>query len=108
VVGGFSFAVVCKTSGEAASVVLGVHALKEAVQRMKRKSIPLLVVPYMGDTGKRLCEEAAVGWLDLSGNAHLMDVLTAGPGSRNLLTSCSAPPVSNYRFDNRASSMRTL
>ena len=27
-------------------------------------------VPYMGEVGQRLCEEAKVCWLDLSGNAH--------------------------------------
>jgi hypothetical protein len=26
----------------------------------------------MGEVGRRLCEEAGVGWLDLSGNAHLV------------------------------------
>jgi hypothetical protein len=43
----------------------------------KTKSIPLVAVPYMGEVGQRLCEEAEVCWLDLSGNAHL-----SGPGLR--------------------------
>jgi DNA-binding MarR family transcriptional regulator len=37
----------------------------------------LVAVPYMGEVGQRLCEEAEVCWLDLSGNAHL-----AAPGLR--------------------------
>ena len=32
---------------------------------------PLVVVPHMGDVGRRLCEQAGVNWLDLSGNAHV-------------------------------------
>jgi hypothetical protein len=35
-------------------------------------SLPLLVVPYMGDVGKKLCEEGGIGWLDLSGNANII------------------------------------
>src|SRR5690606_3164329 len=32
-------------------------------------TVPLLVVPYMGDVGRRICEEAGVAYVDLSGNA---------------------------------------
>ncbi|MEZ5991483.1 MAG: type IV toxin-antitoxin system AbiEi family antitoxin [Planctomycetota bacterium] len=32
---------------------------------------PLLVVPYMGDVGKKICSEARINWLDLSGNADI-------------------------------------
>ena len=35
------------------------------------KVLPLLAVPYMGETGQRLCEELGVAWLDLSGNARI-------------------------------------
>lgn len=33
--------------------------------------VPLVVVPFMGETGKLLCREAGVSWLDLSGNADI-------------------------------------
>lgn len=33
--------------------------------------IPLVVVPYMGRVGQRLCEEAGIAWMDLSGNAWI-------------------------------------
>jgi hypothetical protein len=33
--------------------------------------IPLLAVPFMGDSGQRLCDELGVAWLDLSGNARI-------------------------------------
>jgi hypothetical protein len=35
------------------------------------ESVPLLVVPYMGDVGKEICREGGVSWLDLSGNANI-------------------------------------
>lgn len=38
-------------------------------------TVPLLAVPHMGETGRRLCAAEGVSWLDLSGNAHL-----TGPG----------------------------
>ena len=69
-VGDFNFVVECKSSGAAAAVGMAVRAVKEFAGR--RKGVPLVAVPFMGDVGKRLCEEAGVCWLDLSGNAHLV------------------------------------
>ena len=69
-VGDFNFVVECKLSGTAAAVGMAVRAVKEFAGR--RKNVPLVAVPFMGDVGKRLCEEAEVCWLDLSGNAHLV------------------------------------
>ncbi len=31
----------------------------------------MVAVPFMGDTGRRLCAEAGVSWIDLSGNAWI-------------------------------------
>jgi hypothetical protein len=69
---GFIFVVECKAKGEAAAVAMAARSVKEFAGRLKKKSIPLVAVSFMGDVGKRLCEEAEVGWLDLSGNAHLV------------------------------------
>jgi len=33
--------------------------------------VPLVAVPFMGDAGRKLCAEADVAWLDLSGNARI-------------------------------------
>ncbi len=77
VVGDFNFVVECKTKGEAAAVAMAARSVKEFAVRLRKKSIPLVAVTFMGDVGKRLCEEAEVGWLDLSGNAHVV-----GPGLR--------------------------
>lgn len=34
-------------------------------------AVPVLVVPYMGEAGRRICEELQVAYVDLSGNAHI-------------------------------------
>lgn len=69
--GDFIFVVECKAKGEAASAAMAARQAKEFAGRLKKKSIPLVAVPYMGEVGRRLCDEAKVCWLDLSGNAHL-------------------------------------
>jgi DNA-binding MarR family transcriptional regulator len=69
--GDFIFVVQCKTKGEAASTAMAANQAKKFAAHFKKKSIPLVAVPYMGEVGRRVCEEAQVSWLDLSGNAHL-------------------------------------
>jgi DNA-binding MarR family transcriptional regulator len=69
--GDFIFVVECKARGEAASAAMAARQAKEFAGRLKEKSIPLVAVPYMGEVGRKLCAEAGVSWLDLSGNAHL-------------------------------------
>lgn len=44
-------------------------------------SIPLLVVPFMSEAGRKRCREAEVAWLDLSGNADI-----SAPGLRILVS----------------------
>lgn len=39
--------------------------------RLSDDGIPLVVVPYMGSVGRKLCKEAQVPWMDLSGNAWI-------------------------------------
>jgi hypothetical protein len=34
-------------------------------------SVPLVVVPFMGEVGRRLCQEAGCNWMDLSGNGNI-------------------------------------
>jgi len=36
------------------------------------KAVPVIVVPFMGEGGRRLCREAKVSWFDLSGNADIL------------------------------------
>jgi hypothetical protein len=68
---GLVFVAEIKQKGDAASVG---QALRHAVKAAKahgRSALPLIVVPYMGQVGQELCEEAGACWLDLSGNASL-------------------------------------
>jgi len=64
---------VCEIRKAAGSAVV----LSSALQLVKyaptqgRTAIPLLIVPFMGDSGKRICAEHSVSWLDLSGNANI-------------------------------------
>jgi hypothetical protein len=70
--GDFNFVVECKASGQTAWVAMAAHSAREFAEQLKKKSIPLVAVPYMGEVGRRMCEKAEVCWLDLSGNAHLV------------------------------------
>lgn len=57
-----------KTAADAPSVDTAIQQLK----RYARKGeVPVVVVPFMGDAGRRLCAHAGVSWLDLSGNADI-------------------------------------
>ena len=66
-----SFIIECKMSGEAAPVGLAARRLRQYVEARNEAAIPLLAVPFMGEVGKRLCEEEGVSWFDLSGNGHV-------------------------------------
>jgi len=59
-----------------------VAAIARTVDRLQNipvsaNAIPLVAVPHMGEAGARLCRDAGVAWLDLSGNARI-----ARPGLR--------------------------
>ncbi len=54
--------------------------VRQAIQELRGfggspRAIALVAVPYMGEVGRRLCEEARLSWMDLSGNASI-----SGPG----------------------------
>lgn len=70
-VAGQRFFIVCKANGQMTSVVTAVRQSREYANRLGKKGIPLVAVPFMGDVGKQVCAEAGVSWLDLSGNAYL-------------------------------------
>jgi hypothetical protein len=68
---GRTFVVEFKQTTSAASVVFAAKKVLEQTKRMRRRGVPLVAVPLMGDVGRRACEEAGVSWLDLCGNAHI-------------------------------------
>jgi hypothetical protein len=69
--GEHTFLVDFRSSSARAPLILALGRLRERRGDMKKDVIPLLVVPYMGEMGRRLCEENETAWLDLSGNAHI-------------------------------------
>lgn len=77
--GPFTFVVVWKGSGLVAHVASAIKQFQSYAAEIDGK-LPLVAVPFMGDTGRELCAEAEVAWLDLSGNAKIF-----APGLRILV-----------------------
>lgn len=71
------FVIEYKAEGTVAPVSAAIRQVLASSGGGRQKAIPTVVVPYMGMVGQRLCAEAKVSWLDLSGNAHIQ-----GPGLR--------------------------
>ena len=70
--GPYRFALEYKRSGRAAPVASAIDHLRRRSGSIEGgPSIPVVVVPFMGDVGDQLCTDAGVAWLDLSGNAHI-------------------------------------
>lgn len=74
---GHHFLIECRGAGTAPQIALAIGRLRSAGRRDPVEVIPVVAVPFMGAVGQRLCEEAGVSWIDLSGNAHV-----EGPGLR--------------------------
>ena len=71
------FVLEAKSASDAASIDRAIQQLRSYLRDHKAKAIGVIVVPYMGEVGRRMCREAGMGWLDLAGNAYL-----SGPGLR--------------------------
>jgi hypothetical protein len=68
---GLIFVAELKRKGDTASVGKALRHAARAAKGYGKQALPLIVVPYMGQVGKELCEEAGACWIDLSGNALL-------------------------------------
>jgi hypothetical protein len=69
-----TFVVEWKAAGDTANVsgaVQQLFALRAGAGRRLKSAVPVVAVPFMGETGRRLCTEAGVSWIDLSGNAWI-------------------------------------
>jgi hypothetical protein len=60
----------CKSVGEPRYLAQAIIPLMLAV-RSTPQSYPVVVAPYIGPEGQRLCREAGVGYVDLTGNVFL-------------------------------------
>ncbi len=69
---GQRFLVEYKTSASAAPLAGAVDQFKQHVGVKQQQGLPLIVVPFMGEVGRELCEKSGISWLDLSGNAKII------------------------------------
>ena len=74
---GNRFLVEYKSSASVGALATAVDRLRKYAESHRGGGLPLMVVPFMGQVGRELCEKSGVSWLDLSGNAQI-----AAPGLR--------------------------
>lgn len=92
--GKYNFLVESKGSSARATLIQAISRLQEHRKNQGKGVIPLLIVPYMGETGRRLCEENEIAWLDLSGNARIKapGLFINVEGKPNRFKSAGRPP----------------
>ena len=71
-IGSYKFAIEWKASGSLGNVFRAVHQVRAMACELPDTMIPLLVVPFMGESARDYCDESGVAWLDLSGNAKIV------------------------------------
>ncbi len=69
--GPYTIVMEVKRSGSPVNVSTAIRQLKAYTSELKGDIIALVAVPYMGATGKDMCANSEVAWLDLSGNARI-------------------------------------
>jgi len=70
-VGNYEFVVEIKAGSNSAQVSSAIQTLIKNRIQSRAPLIPLVVVPFMGDVGRKLCEGSGVSWADLSGNVDI-------------------------------------
>lgn len=76
-----NFSIEIKSASNSAQVSSAIQTLKRFRSLLEGSAIPLVAVPFMGEVGRKLCKEADVSWIDLSGNADIY-----APNLRILIT----------------------
>ena len=71
-VAGHRFCVEEPSSSGPGPIAESAEKAKVSAKSAGKRAIPLVVVPFMSELGKRACDEAGVSWFDLSGNAHIV------------------------------------
>jgi hypothetical protein len=69
--GKYQFLIEVKGESNSAQITSAIQKLKRVRPKPKRVIVPFIVVPFMGEVGAKLCREAVVSWMDLSGNADI-------------------------------------
>lgn len=65
-----TFAAEVRMRSDSSAIHQAVRMLHE-ICKQNPEFIPLLVVPYMGEIGGKICKDENITWIDLSGNAHI-------------------------------------
>lgn len=71
-VGRTALVVEVKVASDSASISPMVAQARHNAARVGKAAVPVVVVPFMGEVGRRVCEQAGVSWFDLSGNAEIV------------------------------------
>jgi hypothetical protein len=71
-IAGNTFVIEWKGSSTVARVAEAARQARQHAAKVGKRALPVVAVPFLGPAGRARCEEAGVGWLDLSGNAHLI------------------------------------
>ncbi|HEY1379972.1 MAG TPA: hypothetical protein VGF55_24430 [Gemmataceae bacterium] len=69
--GKYLFVVEAKSSNRLASIHRACEQARAYAQKESPGAIPLVVVPFMGPSGREACDEAKVSFVDAAGNAHI-------------------------------------
>ena len=70
--GPYEFAIELRASGSLGNVFRAVHQVQAMATELPARMIPVLVVPFMGESARAYCDDAGIAWLDLSGNAKIV------------------------------------
>ncbi len=70
-IGQYEFIIEFKGGSNSAQVSSAINFLKSIRIQPQESLIPLVVVPFMGEVGRELCENSGISWADLSGNAEI-------------------------------------
>jgi len=91
---GQTFVIEFYKSTSAAPIAAAAKKVRALAERVRRGAVPLVAVPFMGQVGRKVCEEAGVGWLDLSGNAHIIarGIRVIVEGKPNRFKAVGRPP----------------
>jgi hypothetical protein len=69
---GQTFVVEALAAAPAGAVALHAERVAKATKALRKRAVPLMVVPFMTEAGRLACDAAEVSWFDLSGNAHIV------------------------------------
>ena len=90
---GYDFLVECKSTAARAPLLMALRQISEIQDSFKKDTIPLIVVPFMGESGMDFCQDHDLSWIDLSGNAHIKAprLLIHVEGRRNRFNNVGRP-----------------